>query len=419
MASYDIVSLFTNIPIDQTISIACNLAFSSCDLFHGFDRPTFTKLLQFACKNTHFLFNDSIYHQVDGAAMGSPLGPTLANLFLCHFESTWLQQCPNSFKPKIYNRYVDDTFTCFSNSSHLDQFLDYLNAQHPNIKFTMEKSMNDTISFLDTKISRNNTSFAHQVYRKATFTGLGTNFHSFIFSKFKTNSIKTLIHRAFHLSSSYAFFNTEVEFLKKFFANNGYPLHLVDKTLKRFLDNLYSLAPVKLSAPKKPLYCPLPFLGAPSEFEYRSLFKALSNYYPHINFRPILKSFTTIGSLFPFKDRVPSTLRSCAIYKFTCSGCHATYVGSTRRRTCERICEHRGVSNRTGKPLTSPSFSHIFNHSIDANHPISPDDFKILSYFSPNSLITAESITILQLKPSLNHQSASTPLYITDSLDTH
>ena len=47
--------------------------------------------------------------QIDGVAMGNPLGPTLANLFLCHHETNWLSNyCPLEFKPVLYRRYIDD-----------------------------------------------------------------------------------------------------------------------------------------------------------------------------------------------------------------------------------------------------------------------------------------------------------------------
>ena len=42
--------------------------------------------------------------------MGSPLGPALADVFLCHWEEIWLRKCPKQFAPKYYKRFMDDTF---------------------------------------------------------------------------------------------------------------------------------------------------------------------------------------------------------------------------------------------------------------------------------------------------------------------
>jgi hypothetical protein len=80
MASFDVTSLFTNIPLDETIEIIADRLFSNAIRFH-LTRSEFKQLLNCAVKNCHFLFNGSLYQQVDGVAMGSPLGPLFANIF--------------------------------------------------------------------------------------------------------------------------------------------------------------------------------------------------------------------------------------------------------------------------------------------------------------------------------------------------
>ena len=62
--------------------------------------------------------------------MGSPLGPALANGFLCYHEKIWLQNFPFEFKPVIYRRDVDDTFLLFRSEHHIEKFQNYLNRQH-------------------------------------------------------------------------------------------------------------------------------------------------------------------------------------------------------------------------------------------------------------------------------------------------
>ena len=62
--------------------------------------------------------------------MGSPLGPTLANIFLCFHEKMWLSDCPEEFKPIKYNRYVDDCFLVFRSKEQADKFLEYLNNKY-------------------------------------------------------------------------------------------------------------------------------------------------------------------------------------------------------------------------------------------------------------------------------------------------
>ena len=70
------------------------------------------------------------YTQVDGVAMRSPLGPSLANAFLCHHETKWLNDCTKKFKPVFYKRYVDEIFGLFKRLEHVKPFVDYMNCKH-------------------------------------------------------------------------------------------------------------------------------------------------------------------------------------------------------------------------------------------------------------------------------------------------
>ena len=110
MVSFDIKSLFTNIPLDETIDIIVSKLFNNSTHFQNFTRSEFTQLLSFAVKNCHFFFNGVLFEQTDGVAMGSPLGPTFADIFLSWHEHSWLSNCPTHFKPVYYHRYVDDCF---------------------------------------------------------------------------------------------------------------------------------------------------------------------------------------------------------------------------------------------------------------------------------------------------------------------
>ena len=66
-----------------------------------------------------FIFDGKFYEKCDGVAMGSPLGPTLANIFMCHFENIYLENCPYHFKPIVYRCFVDDTFLLFRSQDHV------------------------------------------------------------------------------------------------------------------------------------------------------------------------------------------------------------------------------------------------------------------------------------------------------------
>ena len=89
LVSYDVTSLFTNIRLRETIDVAINLIF-----IHDPNLNTTKKKLKrrfiFATSQTHFIFNGKFYNQNDGVAMGSPLAPVVANIFMGFYKSKWL-----------------------------------------------------------------------------------------------------------------------------------------------------------------------------------------------------------------------------------------------------------------------------------------------------------------------------------------
>ena len=74
--------------------------------------------------------------------MCSPLGLTLANVFMCHFENIWLEDCPAHFQEIVYRRFIDDIFLLFRIKDHVEKFKNDLNKQHKDIKFTRETEEN-------------------------------------------------------------------------------------------------------------------------------------------------------------------------------------------------------------------------------------------------------------------------------------
>ena len=137
MASLDVESLFTNIPLEETIKICCDSLYKNQELLSNINKNQFEKLLRAALCNNYFLFDGIVYQQVDGIAMGSALSPSLANAFLAHYEQIWLNDCPDEFKPVYYKRYADDISVLFRSPHHLEKFNEYLNTKHVNIKFTI------------------------------------------------------------------------------------------------------------------------------------------------------------------------------------------------------------------------------------------------------------------------------------------
>ena len=138
--------------------------------------------------------------------------------------------CP-SYAPLFYRRYVDDCVLLFRDLSHADSFLNFLNGRHPNIKFTMEKQTDSKLPFLDILVHNDGFHLHTSVYRKPCFSGLGTSFFSYISKSLRFSAISSAIHRAYHLSSSYASFHWELRFLERFFCDNGFSTGTVHSML--------------------------------------------------------------------------------------------------------------------------------------------------------------------------------------------
>ena len=240
MASFDVESLFTNILLEETIKSCCKSLYKNKELLCNISKNQFEKLVRAALSDNYFLFDGSIYQQIDGVDMGSPLGPSLANAFSAHYEQVWLDDCPDEFKPIYYKRYVDDIFVLFRSPHHLEKFSEYLTTKHANIKFTSEKEVNGSLPFLDVLISRNKEGSTTTVYHKPTFSGVYSSFKSFIADEYKHGLIFTLLFQIFSIVSDLSKFHEEVNYLKDVLKKNSFPTNLVDKCIKIFLNKQFS-----------------------------------------------------------------------------------------------------------------------------------------------------------------------------------
>ena len=324
MASLDVEPLFTNIPLEETKSVCCDSLFSNNAKVNNINRIDFEKLLRAALQNNIFNFEGKMYKQIDGVAMGSPLGLTLTNAFLCFHEQIWLNECPDEFKPAYYRRYVDEIFVFFRFSYYLDKFKNYLNSKHRNIRFTCEKKHNNSMPFLDVLITRASNGSKTSVYHKPTFSGVDSNFSSFISKEYKVGLIFTLLFRTFSVVSDFSRFLSEVCHLKEILKKNAFPIKLVDSCIKNFLNKILNKKPVSLTAEKKDFVIVLPFLGKLS-LDLTRLRNSISKSLPFCKIRVIFKSSLRISNFFQFKDKMPYCLHCNLVLKFPCGRCSATY----------------------------------------------------------------------------------------------
>ena len=212
--------------------------------------------------------------------MGSPLGPALANAFLAHHETVWLEECPLSFAPIFFARYVDDIFLLIRSNDHIIKLAECFSTRHPNIKFTYELENDNKLAFLDVTVFRDASKFSTSVHRKATFSGVYTHFRSFMPDTYKRGLVSTLLYRAYMIDSSWTSLHKEIEKLKGIFSKNGYPTKFVDRCISVFLNKLFEKKVVVHTVPKLDLMIVLPFLGSMSWKVKNDLFKPLRTMFP-------------------------------------------------------------------------------------------------------------------------------------------
>src|SRR5215469_10843289 len=178
----------------------------------------------------------------------APLVPHLPIYFFLITNPNGYLNVPPQFQPLLYKRYVDDLLIIFRHQSLAPLFLEYLNKQHNNIKFTLETETNNSLPFLDILITHKDNTFTTSIHRKPTNTWLGMNFYSFIHKKFIMSPINTYIFRAYKISSTWSLFHLETTFLKKFFSFNSYPPYIIDKYIHKFINHI-------INPPSHIFYC--------------------------------------------------------------------------------------------------------------------------------------------------------------------
>ena len=271
--SFDVKSLFTNVPRSYTIDKICTFFDQNLGgvFLQGTDKDgkvttvysNILKKLLHKCTKGHFMYNNKVFTQIDGVQMGSPLGPTIANWFLGDIEKNIFVNHQNFF-PKMYTRYVDDVFAIFKRKDDVHKFLDVLNNQHKNLEFTVEWPKG-TLPFLDVEVSLRDT-IETWLYRKPTNTNVVLNFDSVAPRAWKTGLIKCLFQRAKVVCSSKFLLMKELNNITERFKMNGYPEWFVLREKDKFLnENKKKITPDEEGSEKaKTCILVFPFIGKDS-----------------------------------------------------------------------------------------------------------------------------------------------------------
>ena len=194
--------------------------------------------------------------------------------------------------------------------NHFETFNEYLNTKHANIKFTGEKEVNGSLPFLDVLISQNKKDFTTAVYHKPIFSGVYSNFNSFMADNYKHGLIFTLLFRIFLIALDFSKFHEEDNHVKDVLKKNSFSTNSMDKRIKIFLNKKFSQKILEHAVPKKELFSVLAYLGMSSLCLRTRLQGSINNNISFCKIKIIFKSSTRLANFFRFRDKIALCLHS-------------------------------------------------------------------------------------------------------------
>ena len=239
IASLDVESLFTNVPVEETIQLICDRVYRDDNTpTLAIPEDALRSLLHLCTMKAPFTTHrGEMYTQVDGIAMGSPLGVLFADFYMGIVEERVFNLHQ---KPDIYCRYVDDTFVKARNPDEVEA-LRMQFEECSSLRFTSENSVNNQLPFLDVLLSTNSDiNFNTSVYRKPTNMGLCLNGLSECPDKYRKSAINAYIRRALTHCSSWKTTTEEIDYASQTLINNGYSNKEVDREVRRAIDRWYA-----------------------------------------------------------------------------------------------------------------------------------------------------------------------------------
>ena len=413
LVSFDVKSLFTNVPLNFTIDVILKRIYTNNEIETRIPKNIMKEMLLLCTKNVHFSYNNSLYMQCDGVAMGSPLGPVIAGIFMVELERMVVPTLKEYLRN--WTRYVDDTLTLVREEA-VQFVLSKINNFHKNIQFTYEIEKNNNISFLDVLVIRNNNKIDTKVFRKSTNNDIYLHWNSFAPKTWKRGTLKTLIKRAYIICSTDKYLREELHHICDVFNKiNGFPMWVIKQIMKEMKEkqqkvgNNNNIGNSELTNNTNEIkvhqLC-LPYKGDVGSKLLSKTKNVIRKVMQNEHKTRIIFTSTKLSSKFNIKDKTNIKHQHDIVYQVKCpeTNCQESYIGETGRRFYERICDHIGKDKN----------SHVLKHSMDYGHtPPSFEDFKVINKgFGGNTYKRklSEALLIKQLKPTLNVQEKSIPL---------
>ncbi|CAF5092844.1 unnamed protein product [Rotaria sp. Silwood1] len=309
-----------------------------------------------------------IYKQIDGVAMGNPLAPIIADLWMQKIEEKLNRFSTN--KPMIWLRYVDDIFCIFTiPKAKINEFHIRINKWHRNLHFTVEFEDENSIPFLDVRVTHTEDKLITSMYRKPTHTGLYLLWDSNQSRRYKLGLIKTLVIRIYRLCSTREIINNELDLLRKTLTNNGYPPHIIKRGITEGEILIKTMSQTKKAEDKNKnvIFFTIKYYGQESIIFASRINKLCKKLLPNLKIQFAFKKHMSIRSIFlpKLKGIDEEKKKKNLVYSIPCKNCDKIYIGETSRMKDTRMKEHEAKIRTLS--LDSKLAEHIlkYKHSFD------------------------------------------------------
>jgi len=384
MVSFDVVSLFTNIPIYLAIK-SIMMKWDVIKETTKIPKNIFLKILKFCLsENNYFSYDGDIYNQVYGLPMGNPLSPIIANIVMDVIIKTTMEDLEKKdIKFRYITKYVDDIFAIIE-GSQCEEILEELNKQHKRIKFTKEEQNEGKLAFLDCIVHRKENFLEVNWYRKEIASGRMINYRSNQPESMKINTARNFVKKVLLLSDE-SFHKDNIQVIENTLEMNNFPKTLIKRLIEEVKrtgenergnntqatrqENVFE----ETETANKKKFCT--FTYNKKLLENRGLLHSLIDE----DTRVAYKSATTIRKLFTNnKDKVDIAQQNNIVYQVKCNGserdrCNLSYIGTSKRNLKTRMKEHEDDIRKKRTNSTA-----LCEHAITKEHTIDFENVSII-----------------------------------------
>lgn len=398
--SLDIKNLYNNIPIQETIQIIDNTLRQKNE--NSLVIEQLTEITRLILQQNYFMFNNEIYVQNEGVAMGSPLSGIISEIFLQNLEDKVIETIIKKHNIKLYRRYVDDIILICEENRVNDIVHDFNNL-HNKLNFTYEKEETQTLNYLDICLRRRNNKIEFSIYRKNTFTDTVIHKNSNHPYKQKIAAFNNMIHRMLNIPMNKDNYNKELNTIFQIATNNGYKKEEILTILKKqktrranMQRNTTKLTPITQKKNRK---------FTTFTYTNKQVHKITKHFMKETNIA--FRTHNTIkNKLYNATANKTDTFSDNGVYKLTCTDCSKVYVGQTGRQFRQRYKEHSADYKHERRK------SAFAKHLLDEKHKHMPIEQTLEVLYKEkkgNKLNTLEALEIYKHKnniineESINH----------------